>query len=295
MITTSVEHPAVLECARAVEATILPVDEQGRLDLDDLRAAISDETRFISVGYANNEIGTVQNIKQIAAICAETRLKRAESGLGVPLVLHTDASQAAGLLDINVARLGVDLMTLNAGKCYGPKQVGMLYVRAGVGLKPLIYGGGQENGLRSGTENVAGAVGFATALEIAEKKRKTEVKRLEALRADLEKFLLAEFPEVVINGSKKHRLPNILNFSLAGLDGERLVYALDQRGICVATGSACAASHGRRSHVLTAIGLAPELADASLRVSLGRSTTSAEIRQFEQALTEVVARERRLV
>jgi cysteine desulfurase len=243
--------------------------------LDDLRAAISDETRFISVGYANNEIGTVQNIKQIAAICAETRFKRAESGSEVPLVLHTDASQAAGLLDINVARLGVDLMTLNAGKCYGPKQVGMLYVRAGVALKPLIYGGGQENGLRSGTENVAGAVGFATALEIAEKKRKTEVKRFEALRADLEKFLLKppRNDAVIVNGSKKHRLPNILNFSLAGLDGERLVYALDQRGICVATGSACAANKGSGSHVLAAIGLSATEADGSLRVSLGRGTT----------------------
>jgi cysteine desulfurase len=295
-ITAAIEHPAVLECARARGATILPVDGQGRINLGNLKKKITDDTEFISVGYANNEVGTVQDIKEIAEICRQTRQERARRGVGTPLVFHTDASQAAGLLDLNVARLGVDLMTLNAGKCYGPKQVGLLFVRAGVELKPLIRGGGQEMGLRSGTENVAGAIGFAKALEIAEKKRKTEVERLKTLRDDLEKYIMTQFsrngdcPQVQIrvNGHTKYRLPNILNFSVSGLDGERAVFALDERGVSLATGSACAASKDTRSHVLRAIGLSDELADGSLRISLGRPTTAAEIDKLKPILVEVI-------
>jgi cysteine desulfurase len=300
VITTAIEHPAVLECAKALGATILPVDEQGRVNLDQLRAAITDQTRLISVGYANNEIGTIQPIKAIAEICAQIRLERSRRGLTVPLVFHTDASQAAGLLDISVARLGVDLMTLNASKCYGPKQVGLLYVRAGVELAPIIRGGGQEAGLRSGTENVAGAVGFAAALEIAETKRKSEVKRLEALRNGLEKYILEHIPEftrtvlVKVNSRAKHRLPNLVNFSLSGLDGERLVYALDQRGIQVATGSACAANKGTGSHVLRAIGLSEADANGSLRVSLGRHTTENEINMFQNVLAKTIEYEQQI-
>jgi cysteine desulfurase len=317
VITTAIEHPAVLECAKAAGATILSVDEQGRLNLDELRKNITDETRLISVGYANNELGTVQNIKEIAAICRLERQRRAERGLGVPLVFHTDASQAVGYLDINVARLGVDMMTLNSGKCYGPKGVGLLYVRAGTSLSPIIRGGGQEMGLRSGTENVAGVIGFAKALEIAEKKRKSESKRLELLRNDLEKHLVtviaralarsnpvenlagslrsARDDKVIINSKSKHRLPNILNFSLPGLDGERLVFALDQRGVAVATGSACAANKGGGSHVLTAIGLSKAEADGSLRISLGRGTTQVEIDEFRKILTEAIEQELTIV
>ncbi|MDR2524501.1 MAG: cysteine desulfurase [Candidatus Nomurabacteria bacterium] len=294
VVTTAIEHAAVLRAARTVGAEILPVDERGRIDPDELYLAISDDTRLISVGYANNEIGTVQNIRQIAEIIQEIRAERAERDVRNPLWLHTDASQAAGLLDINVARLGVDLMSLNAGKCYGPKQVGLLYVRAGVEIRPLIHGGGQEMGLRSGTENVAGAVGFALALEIAEKKRKSEAKRLATLRDDLEKYITREFPEAIINGDRKQRLANFLNFSVPRLDAERAVFALDQRGVYLATGSACAANKGTRSHVLTAIGLSPELADGSLRISLGRGTTTAEISQLKPILKEVIKNEQKL-
>ncbi|MDR3125782.1 MAG: cysteine desulfurase [Candidatus Nomurabacteria bacterium] len=291
VITTSVEHPAVLECARAIGATILPVDEQGRLNLDDLRKNITDDTQLISVGYANNELGTVQNLKEIAEICRLERFRRAERSLGVPLVLHTDASQAAGYLDVNVARLGVDMMTLNSGKCYGPKGVGLLYVRSGTVLEPIIRGGGQEMGLRSGTENVAGVIGFALALEIAEKKRKSEVKRLEILRDNLEKYITTN--GAIINSRAKHRLPNIINFSVDGLDAERVVFGLDQRGIQVATGSACAANKGARSHVLTAVGLTPSQADGSLRISLGRGTTTAQIEKFKPILKEVIENEQK--
>jgi cysteine desulfurase len=288
IVTTTIEHPAVLETARALGGKILPVDEKGRVDLEILKKNITDDIKLISIGYANNEIGTTQPIKEIAEIVQETRAYRAKRGVKTRIIFHTDASQAAGLLDVNVARLGVDLMTLNAGKCYGPKQVGLLFVRAGVELRPLIRGGGQEQGLRSGTENVAGVVGFAKALEIAEKKRKSEAERITKLRDDLEKFVQNEFPEVVINGHSKHRLPNILNFSISDLDGERAVFALDQKGVCVATGSACAANKGTRSHVLRAIGLNDELADGSLRISLGRPTTAEEIEKLKPILAETI-------
>lgn len=288
IVTTNIEHPAVLALASARNATILRVNEKGLVNPASVENAITDETEIVSVGYANSEIGTVQPIKEIAILIERIRADRAIREVATPLLFHTDASQAAGYLDLNVARLNVDLMTLNAGKCYGPKQVGLLYVKAGVRLKPLILGGGQEMGLRSGTENVTGAIGFARALEIAERKRKGESERLEKLRNDLEKFIKQEFPEVIINSGAKQRLPNILNFSVPGLDGERAVFALDERGVLVATGSACAANKGTRSHVLMAIGLAPQIADASLRISLGRPTTDAEISELKPLLAETI-------
>lgn len=292
ILVSAVEHPAVLAAATRetlfTKVQLIRVEKSGRVNLDDLGRRLDDDVTMISIGYANSEIGTVQPIREVAEVITTARADRLKRGVKRPLLLHTDASQAAGLLDINVARLGVDLMTLNAGKCYGPKQVGLLYVRAGVKLQPLIVGGGQESGLRSGTENVAGAVGFARALGIAEKKRKTETRRLAELRDDLEKFLIQEFPDVVINGHGKHRLPNVLNFSVLGLDGERALFALDQRGVCVATGSACAANKGTRSHVLTAIGLGDDLADGSLRISLGRPTTHDEIKKVKPILVEVL-------
>jgi cysteine desulfurase len=183
-------------------------------------------------------------------------------------------------------------MTLNSGKCYGPKQTGCLFVRAGVELQPLICGGGQEMNLRSGTENVASVVGFAKALEIAEKKRKSEVERLGKLRDDLEGYLIDTFKEldieIKINGHPKYRLPSLINFSIPGLDGERVVFALDARGLAVATGSACAASKDSRSHVLSTIGLGDDLIDGSIRISLGRPTTESEIEQTKSVLVEVI-------
>jgi len=294
VVTVATEHLAVLNAVKAMGGKILPVDKFGRVDPKILEKSITDDTVLVSIGYANNEIGTVQPIKEIAEIITKVRENRAERGIKTPIFFHTDASQAAGLLDINVARLGVDMMTLNAGKCYGPKQAGCLYVRAGVELSPLIFGGGQEAGLRSGTENVAGTVGFAVALEIAEKKRKSETKRLEELRKDLEKFIINEIDDAEINGHKKYRLPNIINFSIPGLDAERVVFALDQKNIQVATGSACSANKGLRSHVLTAIGLSDEMADGSIRISFGRGTTKAQIEKLKPTLAEVIENEKKL-
>lgn len=288
IITSAIEHPAVLVTAKNRDAKIVSVDDKGRINLDELTKIINDETELISIGYINNEIGTIQLLGEIAEIVANERRKRLANGSRKQLLLHTDASQATGYADINVARLGVDLMTLNAGKCYGPKQVGLLYVRAGVKLTPTIFGGGQEMGLRSGTENVAGTIGFARALTLADKSRKSEVRRQELLRDGLEKFLQETFPDLKINGDRRHRTAGILNFSLVGLDGERALFALDQRGVMVSTGSACAANSGLRSHVLTAIGLSDELADGSLRISLGRSTTTEEIEQLKVILKDVL-------
>lgn len=292
IVTTAVEHSAVLETARQRGGHILSVDDRGRINLDELRNSLTDDVVLVSVGYVNSETGVVQNMRAIAEVIQTVRDERQVRGVTTPLYLHTDASQAAGLLDLNVSRLGVDLMTLNAGKCYGPKQVGLLYVRAGIHLKPLILGGGQEMGLRSGTENVTGIIGFAKALELAEKLRGGEVKRLGELRSKLKQCLINNLPDVRINENTKANSPAILNISVPGVDGERVVFGLDERGVQVATGSACAANKGVRSHVLTAMGLDEAAVDGSLRISMGRFTTEQDINQAGQIIVDVINEQR---
>lgn len=288
IITTSIEHSAVLNVAKARGGVILPVDELGRIDLAQLRQSIADDVQLISIGYVNSETGMVQDIRAVSDLVTAVRRDRLERGVELPLYLHTDASQAVGLFDLNVARLGVDLMTLNAGKCYGPKQVGLLYVRAGVRLRPLIRGGGQEMGLRSGTENVTGTIGFAKAVELAEKTRKSEVKRLTGLRRRLHDYLANNLDDIKFNENNKRNSPAILNFSIPGLDGERMVFALDEEGVMVSTGSACAANKGLRSHVLTALGLSDAEADGSIRLSMGRFTTDDDINEVGPIIVQTV-------
>lgn len=293
IMTTAVEHSAVLETARQHNGYVLAVDDRGRINLDELRNSLTDDVALVSVGYVNSETGVAQNIRAIAEVIREARQGRRERGVTIPLYLHTDASQAAGLFDLNISRLGVDLMTLNAGKCYGPKQVGLLYVRAGIRLRPLILGGGQEMGLRSGTENVTGIIGFAKALELAEKLRSSEAKRLSELRSKLKQCLTNNLPDVRINENTKANSPAILNLSVPGVDGERVLFALDERGVQVATGSACAANKGLRSHVLTAMGLDEATVDGSLRISMGRFTTEQDIDVAGQLIVEVINQQRR--
>ena len=293
IVTTSVEHSSVLATAEARSGVILAVDHNGQIDLDSLRLAITDDVSLVSVGYVNSETGIVQDLKSISEVIASVRQDRRQRKVNTPLLLHTDASQAAGLFDLNVARLGIDLMTLNAGKCYGPKQVGLLYIRAGVVLKPLIRGGGQEMGLRSGTENVTGVIGFAKALELAEKTRGSEVKRLQAMRNQLKKTLSDGLPDIKFNEFSKRNSPAILSFSVAGVDGERVVYALDEKGVQVATGSACAANKGMRSHILVALGLTETEADGSIRISMGRFTTSDDIERAGHIIVETVNAQRK--
>jgi cysteine desulfurase len=213
-------------------------------------------------------------------------------GNKTPLYLHSDASQGAGQLDLHVTRLGVDMLTLNAAKIYGPKQVGLLYAARSVVLQPQIVGGGQEAGLRSGTENVPGVIGMAKAMEIADERRHDEVTRLGNLRDVLQKKITEAFPDAVISGHPKHRLAGHLHVSFPGLDAERLVFALESHGVLVATGSACAANKGTRSHVLTAIGLDETTADGSLRISLGKGTEEPTVEQAAQTIIEVVNKEK---
>ena len=291
--TSRIEHTAVIRAAERHDTNWIMADERGYITADAVRDAITPTTTIVSIGYINNEVGTVQPLRDIATVVAAERSRRLAARQLHPIWLHTDASQAAGMLDLSVSRLGVDLMTIGAGKCYGPKGVGLLWVRSGIELTPRIDGGGQEHGMRGGTENIAGTVGFAEALTIATNDRKIESHRLTGLRDRLERALKTTLPDIVINGHAKRRAPHILHVSLPGLDGERAVYALDQHGVMVATGSACAAHRGTRSHVLTAIGMSDALADGSLRCSVGRYTTEADIDTAAVIIGDVVRQEYR--
>lgn len=288
-IASAIEHDSVLETVKQYDHSLAPVDEQGILDLKALESAIQDNTVLISVMYANNEIGTVQPLREVAALVEKIRSTRRQQGNESPLYFHSDAAQAGNYLDIHAARLGVDLMTLNGGKIYGPKQSGVLYVKRGVTLRPLIHGGGQEHNLRSGTENVAGAIGFAAALKQAVAMKNDETHRLQGLQQYFLSQITNKIPRAIINGSTKKRLPNNVHITIPGTDNERLLFALDEQGIQAAAGSACSASHEESSHVLHALGLSDEAARASLRFSMGRSTEKADIDRTVDTLVALLS------
>ena len=284
VIISAIEHHAGLHAAEAVardgvELTIVPVDATGMVDPAALAAAIRPNTALISIMYANNEIGTIQPIAALTAIA------RAH---GVPF--HTDAVQAAGLLPIDVKALGVDLLTMTAHKFYGPKGVGVNYVRRGVNCTPQIHGGSQERRRRAGTENVAGIVGFATALQIAAREREAEVARLVPLRDQLIAGILGELPGVQLTGHPSERLANNTSFVIDGVDGDSLLILLDQRGICASSGSACTSGSLQPSHVLQAVGAISGDTQAALRLTLGRSTTQETVDAAIAAVVEVVQR-----
>lgn len=294
VVIGATEHQSVRAMAELYDVTVAPSDAKGMISPEAVAACITDETVLVSITAADSELGTIQPLSKIAEVIAGIRLDRRQRGVQRPLYLHSDASQAAGVIDLHVARLGVDLLTLNAGKCYGPKQVGLLWVSSQVQLKPLIVGGGQERGLRAGTENVAGAVGFALALRLAQKHRHTEGDRLRKLRDALQIQLTSAIPELIVNGSKKKRLPGHLNISLDGLDAERVVFHLDAVGVQLATGAACAANKGTRSSVLVATGMSDSLADGSLRISLGQGTTDEQIKMAVPLIIEAIRTESKL-
>ena len=279
VVVDAIEHESVLACAGMHARRTVRVGRDGIVDPAAVARAIRPDTELVSVELANGEIGSVQPVREISRIVGEERARRLEAGEKCPLYLHTDASQAAGALSVNVSSLGVDLLTLSAAKIYGPKQVGLLWASDDVRLRPLVYGGGQEGGVRSGTENVAGIVGFARALELACERRADESRRLASLRERLCSGLLAELPWMVVSGPRnpKRRLPGLLHVSFAGIEARRLVIALERRGVSVGTGSACAASRMRVSHVLEAIGMPRPLAEGSLRLTLGRSTSEKDV------------------
>lgn len=291
VVTSAIEHDAVLAAARRHDATLVAPNKNGIISSNAIEAAITPETALVSIQLANNEIGTIQPIRDIATVVMNERRRRLDNGETQPIWLHCDASQGFGQIDVNIARLGVDLLTLNAGKMYGPKQVGLLWTKPGVPIEPVIVGGGQERGLRSGTENVAGTIGFAVAIEMAHNKRKKESERLARLRDYLQRRLTDEVDEIVVSGSQKKRLPGALHISIPGLDGERLVFALEARNVLLATGSACAANKGTRSHVLVALGMSDELADGSLRMTLGRMNDESSIEQAASIIIEEIKRE----
>lgn len=289
IVISAVEHEAVAAAAITAfgkKVRVCPVEPTGLIKVNQLARLIDDKTVLVSVMYANNEIGTIQPIAKITQVVSSKRKQRKSK---LPLYLHTDASQAPNYLDLKVNRLGVDLMSLNGGKIYGPKQTGCLYVKSGVVLEPIVVGGGQERGLRSGTENVAGFIGFAKALEIAQKKRVKESNRLIALRDRLISKLMA-IEGVELNGSAKLRLPNNINVSIKGVGGETLVHYLDHAGILAATGAACSANKETASPTLLAIGLPITLANSSLRLSLGRQTSGLDVDTAANTIAKLVDR-----
>lgn len=288
VVVPEIEHASVLACAAARDHTFVRVNKHGLVSPDDIAAAIRPDTELVSVGLANNEIGTVQPLRAISEVVRAERARRLRDGITIPIVLHTDASQGAGQVNTDTATLGVDLMTLNAAKIYGPKQVGLLWAHRDVRLKPRVLGGGQERGLRSGTENVAGTVGFARALTLAVADRKREAERLAGLRNALQRELCAAFPQAVVSGHKKHRLPGSLHIAFPGIDAERIVFKLEDVGVLVGTGAACAANKDTRSHVLTATGMPPELADGSLRLTLGHLSTEENTARAARLIIEAV-------
>ncbi len=291
VVVPNIEHHAVLAAATLHDHTVINADERGRVSVESVASAIRPDTQLVSVAIANNELGTTQPIRDIAQVVKNERDARLVRGDHTPIYLHCDASQGVGQIDINVARLGIDMLSLNSGKMYGPKQVGLLWAASHVHLRPLIVGGGQERGLRSGTENVAGTVGFAKALSLASEHRKFESDRLAKLRNDMQSKLEKTFPDAIFSGHQKHRLSGHLHVSFPGLDGERLVFMLENRGVLVATGSACAANQGTRSHVLTAIGLNPVVTDGSLRITLGHLSDKDNIPKATDILIEELQRE----
>ena len=288
VLVSAVEHESVLAPAKEFRHRLIPVDKQGIVNLPKLENMIGKQTVLVSVMLVNNELGSIQPIREISQILNKLSILRKSRGNKLPLYLHTDAAQAANYLDLHASRLGVDLLSINGGKIYGPKQTGVLFVRAGVRLLPLVLGGGQERNLRSGTENVAGFVGLAKALDKAQSRRKQESKRLAGLR---ELFLLdlkERTPLVIVNGSDRHQSPHILHLSFPGQDNERLMMQLDELGVQAAVGSACSASKDEPSHVLKAIGLSEALARSSLRFSFGHGTTKSDLKKVAELTGQLV-------
>lgn len=291
IITTKIEHHAVLKPvefleSKGFEVTYVDVDKNGVVDPEEIKRALREDTVLVSVMYANNEIGTIQPIADIAKII---RKFRKEKKSRYPY-LHTDACQVAGYLPLNTQKLGVDMMTLSGAKIYCSKGVGVLFLRAGTVIEPVVYGGEHEFGKRAGTENVPYIVGFAEALSLAEKNREKEVDRLIKLRDYFINSLLVRFPNCHINGDSNIRLPNNINVSFPGIEGEHLVVELDAMGISTSTGSACTSEKTGLSHVLSALGLSEDIVSGAIRFSLGRFTTKKDIEYVLNILPEIIKR-----
>ncbi|MDD1740431.1 MAG: cysteine desulfurase NifS [Methanothrix sp.] len=284
IITSQIEHPAILETCRSLEqegfsVTYLPINREGLVDISELERAIRPDTILISIMHANNEIGTIQPLKEIGSLAAER-----------DIYLHTDAVQTVGKIPVDVEAMGVDLLSLSAHKLYGPKGVGALYIRRGTKIQSLATGGGHEMGLRSGTENVPGIVGLARAADLAREEMAAEGQRLTKLRDRLAALVLERVKEAWINGSMERRLPGSLNFGFSYVEGESLLLYLDSKGVAVSTGSACSSHKLEPSHVLLALGLKPEECHGSLRITMGRSNSREDVDYVADCIAEAVER-----
>jgi cysteine desulfurase len=284
IIITKIEHDCILNTCKwlegqGAEITYLNVDEEGFVNPDDVKKAITEKTFVVSVIHGNNEIGTIQDLESIGKICREK---------GV--LLHTDACQSYTKTELNVKKQNLDLVTLNAHKIHGPKGVGALYVREGIKIEPLLHGGGHERKLRSGTENVSGIVGFSEAVNIASSK---DVKKMTELRDYMIERIL-KIPDTKLNGPRKNRLCNNINISFSNVEGEAIGGYLEQKGIYTSTGSACASHSLETSHVLKAIGLTPQKANSSIRISISKYTTKEDADYFLEVLPSIITKLRRL-
>lgn len=288
VLVSAIEHDSVLEPASLFNMAYIPVNSKGVVDPDVLKRLIDDETVLVSVLFANNEIGVVQHMSALSSAIETARNQRTASGNNLPLYFHSDAAQALNYLKVQPHRLGIDLLSLNGGKIYGPKQSGLLYVRTGVEIDPLIYGGGQERGKRSGTENVPAIMGLSHAIATAVERRTEDEKHMEQLRRLFIDQLQEQLPKVSLTEVGETHLPNIVHISFPGWDNERLMMELDERGIQCAVGSACSASSDEPSHVLKAVGFSSEQAQSSLRFSMGRSTTAEDVRVVVSVLKEIL-------
>jgi cysteine desulfurase len=287
IITSAIEHPAVLETCKFVEklgheVAYVTVDRDGRVNPNEVEEAIQENTRLISIMHANNEIGSIQPIAKVGAIAASHGI-----------YMHSDAVQSIGKIPVNVNDLNVHLLSISSHKIYGPKGVGCLYVRKGTKLTPLLFGGGHERGLRSGTENVSGIVGFGEAMRLAVDNFADNA-RIKKLRDTLIDAVLREIPATQLNGGRELRLPNNANFSFSYIEGESLLLRLNAKGIAGSTGSACSSKKLEPSHVLLAIGLDPVDAHGSLRLTLGRDTTNADVRYVSEELPGIVEELRKM-
>ena len=288
IITTSIEHHAVLHTCHQMEqfgfdVTYIPVDDKGFVSAKDILDAITDKTILISVMLANNEIGTIQPIKEIAEKIREYSDKN-----GKTIVFHTDAVQAVGHLPVDVKDLGVDMLSISGHKFYGPRGVGALYIKRGTPFEPLIIGGGQERQRRSGTENVPGIVGLSKALELSVKEMELESSRQIKIRNHIFDYLKKNMDDILINGDQINRLPNNVNVSFPGIEGESILLALDLGGVSASSGSACSAASIEPSHVLLAIGRSAEQARGTVRITIGRTTTDEDVQYMLNLLPNIV-------
>jgi cysteine desulfurase len=288
IIVSSIEHPAILNAAKYLEkkgvrVSYLPVDRSGLVDLDFLREALTPQTALVSVMHANNEIGTIQPLRDIIEIAKDRGA-----------LVHTDAVQTLGKLDIDVEKLGVDLLSVSAHKIYGPKGVGALYVRRGIDICPFIYGGHQEKGRRAGTENTIGIIGFGEAARLLGERGHKDKDRIEKLAENLRKGIEESIPKVRLNGHPERRIKSTLNISFLGLEAEAILLALATKEIYVSTGSACSSESEEASHVLLSIGLRPEIARSSIRMSLGRFNTDQDIEVTLRELPDIIDKLRKI-